>query len=241
MRYIPKNAEPDFMAGWKKGQLDNGLKLSYNAFPYKGKLNDILREEQRGICCYCQRRIDHYQDSSERGSHNEHLYPENRPSDPTSFARQLDYNNIFACCIDSKGHKDYEQYLRHCGESKGNDIIPELIKESDCSDYFRYNFKGEIVPNGKFYSWDEYVAHKDDLSGKVLEAFECVDKLNLNCITLVNYRWEMQSAMISAVKSWNPDRINSYISGMLNSKPYPELIDMRLQYLKERIKIVTGN
>lgn len=73
MRYICKQSEPEIMKEWKSAQEKENLTVRYDIFPHKNELNGILRPEQHGICCYCQRRIDHYQAPLERGSHNEHL------------------------------------------------------------------------------------------------------------------------------------------------------------------------
>ena len=74
MRYIPKQQEPAVMKEWKEEQVNHALPLCYDIFPEKKELNEILRSEQHSICCYCQRRIDHFQNPLEKGSHNEHLY-----------------------------------------------------------------------------------------------------------------------------------------------------------------------
>lgn len=232
MRYIPKQQEPAVMKEWKEEQVNHALPLRYDIFPRKKELNEILRSEQHSICCYCQRRIDHFQNPLEKGSHNEHLYPENRDGDPQSQTLQMDYDNIFACCIDSRGQEPSKQY---CGESKGNSIIPELIKDKHCSDYFRYNNIGEIVPNGEYLQWSEYVEYSRLLTGKIAEAYECIRILNLNATSLVLFRNEVRERFITMTKSFDIVRLKEFIDTYLGAQTHQELLDMKLQLMRQRI------
>ncbi len=235
MRYIKKGKEPDYMLAWKQDCADVGNEPLYKEFSYKEKLNDELRGMQHGICCYCQRRIDHFQGELLYGSHNEHLYPENRENDEMSRKFQMDFQNIYACCIDSRGHKKMEKRLRYCGEAKENNIIPHLIQERKCSDYFRYNILGEIIPNGSYNKWEEYEKREVELKGKILEAFKCIKVLNLNCITLVIHRNQVLQPFISIISKWPIDTLISYIRSYEDATIYQEFIAMKLQYMYKRL------
>ncbi len=235
MRYIHKQSEPEIMKEWKEAQMNENLPMRYDIFPHKNALNEILRLEQHGICCYCQRRIDHYQNPLDKGSHNEHLYPENRPNDDLSLARQMDYDNIFACCIDSKGREPSKQY---CGEVKGNKLIPELIKDTHCSDYFRYNNLGEIIPNGEFSQWTEYVEHSDSLTGKVADAYECIKILNLNTTSLLLFRNEVRERFMTMAKGLDVVRLKEFIESYQSAPTYQELVDMKLQLMRQRVAVL---
>lgn len=235
MRYIHKQAEPEIMKKWKEAQRNENLPIRYDIFPDKNALNEILRLEQHGICCYCQRRIDHYQNPLDKGSHNEHLYPENRPADALSLARQMDYDNIYACCIDSKGQEPSKQY---CGEVKGNRLIPELIKDTHCSEYFRYNNLGEIIPNGNYGQWAEYVEHSGSLVGRIADAYECIKILNLNTTSLLLYRNEVRERFMTMVKDFDTTKLKEYIESYQSAPTYQELLDMKLQLMRQRVALL---
>lgn len=235
MRYIHKQPEPKVMKEWKDTQTKAGLPVRYDIFPSKKELNEILRLEQHGICCYCQRRIDHYQKPIEKGSHNEHLYPENRLDDPQSLARQMEYDNIFACCIDSRGQEPSKQY---CGEAKGNSIIPELIKDVHCSDYFRYNNLGEIIPNGEYLQWSEYEENCKFLTGRVADAYECIKTLNLNAPSLVLFRNEVRERFITMAKGLDVSMLRKFIKSYQSASTCQELLDMKLQLMQQRIEVL---
>ena len=235
MRYVEKYTTLDYLESWKEDQKIVTKKLFYNDFPYKEKLNEDLRREQHNICCYCQRRINHFQGELSYGSHNEHLYPENVIGDEMSLELQLEYSNIYACCIDSRG---CEKKLQYCGEAKSNKIIPKLIQKRDCSRYFRYNILGEIIPNGDLDKWDDYVSAKLGLNGHIKEAFDCIETLNLNCITLKIFRYEVLQTFISVIYKWPVEKLEEYINSYEKSRDFQEFIDMKLQYMKNRLKSI---
>jgi hypothetical protein len=45
-------------------------------FTGKKELNDLLRTEQKYICCYCQQRVGKFKQNNNGNSHNEHLVPQ---------------------------------------------------------------------------------------------------------------------------------------------------------------------
>jgi uncharacterized protein (TIGR02646 family) len=196
MRYIPKGSEPDVIKDFKTIQQSAGLPATYNVFRDKSLLNQILRHEQHNICCYCQRRIDHYQGNKSTGAHNEHLYPQSK--DPGDGSVDLEYKNIFACCIVSKGQKEKSQ---HCGEAKGEKVIIGSITDSQCQDRFKYNLIGEILPNGPYNDWSEYIVNYNQLSQDQKKLVDEIKVLNLNCNSLV----EERKNVIESIALWAAD------------------------------------
>lgn len=232
MRYIEKGAEPVFMTEWKNSRNEAGQPLDYDSFNYKRELNDVLRQEQHGICCYCQRRIDHFQGDKTTGAHNEHLIPQKGPYG--DFSKQMDYGNLYACCIDSQGTKQKEKDKRHCGEAKGFDLIPPFIQDAKCADYFKYNVNGEILPNGDFDEWCDYLANESKLAGKVLEAYNTIKTLNLNCHFLVDDRRGDIVKLISILNSKDNASVVQMMSDFESRATYPRYIDMLLYYMKRK-------
>lgn len=119
MRYIHKsrNSQARTLLNKACRNLRNsGVKVIYDNFSDKKKLNNFLRAEQKNICCYCQRRIDHFQGDNEFGSHNEHFEPEGGPN--ARIDLQLSYENIYACCNKSKGLKRIYNIVENIREVK---------------------------------------------------------------------------------------------------------------------------
>ncbi|WP_369573040.1 retron system putative HNH endonuclease [Acidithiobacillus sp. IBUN Pt1247-S3] len=80
----------------------------YDNYADKAALRQALVAEQRGLCCYCQSRIQ----ATPVGMKIEHWqcqadHPE----------RQLDYSNLLGACLGGHGRPDREQ---HCDTRKGN-------------------------------------------------------------------------------------------------------------------------
>lgn len=227
MRYIQKDEEPDFMLEWKRLRLFAGQSLSYSDFNEKRRLNDLLRNEQHGICCYCEKPIDHFMMSKERGAHNEHLIPEK--GEYGDFSEQMDYYNIFACCIESSGRKKDSQ---HCGESKHDLLIYPFLQDVNCKQYFKYNVLGEIIPNGSYNTWTEYIQNEDKLEPLSQCAVEAIKILNLNCNSLVTDRKDDIDTIMRITISWDKKRKDIQISHWEHSSQFPRFIDMLEWFLK---------
>ena len=139
MRHFEKLAEPEDFASWKAAHpaatfKDLGRdKLFPGAQKARWALRNSLQAEQRGLCCYCETRIDN------GNFHVEHF----RPKDPDMFPMlQLVYDNLHACCR-KEAHGGADEY---CGHKKANDFSEQLISplEPDCSTHFQYDLNGGI-------------------------------------------------------------------------------------------------
>lgn len=188
-------------------------------------LNDQLRHEQGRICCYCQQRILQHNGDNATGSHNEHFYPED-----TNVPLQLDYENLYACCNRSKG---FEKRLQHCGEHKHNtQINTNLLRQRNCSDYFKYNVNGEILPVGPWTSTKEIPA-TDQLTPNQKIAMEYISVLNLNLDTLVHMRKSVIDDTLLMVGTMDKQRINTMVQNLnINKSEHPEFVDMIIYFCK---------
>lgn len=229
MRYIEKVDEPDFLIQYKEEEQKGGQVPNYEKFREKKKLNGKLRKEQHHICCYCQQRLTHYQGDRNGGAHNEHLIPQ--CEDKGDGLIDLDYNNIYACCIDSVG---YEYTKQHCGESKHETPIRGFITEENCSDFFKYNSLGEILPNGSFDKWDEYINNETALTGDIKDSFQTIRTLNLNCNKLVEDRKGDFFALISIINDLSKEEVQRTIANWKNDDQYFRFIDMLLYFMKKK-------
>lgn len=229
MRYIPKGQEPDIIKDFKTIQHSAGLPATYKIFRDKPLLNEILRNEQHKICCYCQRRIDHYQGNKNAGAHNEHLYPQSK--DPGDGSVDLDYNNIFACCIASKGQKEKSQ---HCGEAKGEKVITGFIRDPKCQDRFKYNLIGEILPNGSYDNWSEYIFNYTQLSQDQKELVEEIKVLNLNCNSLVEERKNVIESIVFWAINASGEEVNHQLELWKTANEFP-IFYSTIKYILSRI------
>lgn len=229
MRYIPKGPEPDIVRDFKAIQQSAGLPATYENFHDKRELNDILRAEQHNICCYCQRRIDHYQGNKDTGAHNEHLSPQ--CEDPGDGSVDLDNNNIFACCIVSKGLKKKSQ---HCGESKGNDLIVGSIKNPECQRLFKYNLIGEILPNGPYDGWDGYLSNYAQLPRGQQLIIDEIKILNLNCNSLVDERKKVIETIVCWAAVTPKENVISWLKTQVSLSEFPIFYSC-IKYILENI------
>lgn len=233
MRFIKKSHPPIFMSQWIDQRKAAGQSINYDEFDKKSQLNDLLRAEQHDICCYCQRRIDHFFASTpsdlKNAAHNEHLYPQN--GFEYSVQKQMEYDNLFACCTDSRNLKKNMQY---CGEHKGNDIVREFIKEVDCETKFRYTVSGEILPSQSSYkSWAECL-NDSQISGDAKDVQDCIRILNLNCHTLVADRKRCIDETLRFLMKKTENEVLQWVEKSLQSSQYPEYLSLKLQYIYGR-------
>ena len=230
MRYIIKRPSPSYIADWKATRVAAAQNLAYEEFDHKRQLNDDLREDQHHICCYCQQKITHFHGDNKSGSHNEHLVPENGPYG--NFALQMEYSNLFACCNTTAGMGKKEKSKRHCGDAKGDKPIRGFIKETRCSEHFKYNNLGEIIPNGSYRMFEEYKANRTTLTKDELDALEMLEVLNLNSTLLVNDRKKDFDRMLRILMRIPKATIDSKMIEFESNTHYPRYIDMLLYYMR---------
>ena len=132
MKYIEKGREPESFSNWKSLANEN-WQPTYNELSgqIKKDIKNTLIAEQGGICCYCERKLQ-YDDS-----HIEHLNPQSNSQE-----ERLNFDNLLCSC--QKKLKKGEP--RHCGNSKGDDILPITPLQIDCESKFKYNENGTIEP-----------------------------------------------------------------------------------------------
>nr|WP_321520898.1 retron system putative HNH endonuclease [uncultured Macellibacteroides sp.] len=231
MRYIKKKINSKASAlllNWIKERKKAKQSVLYSDFDRKEELNGYLRSEQKGICCYCQQPITHFQKDSYEGSHNEHFIPENgiygRPD------LQMEYMNIYASCNYSKGKKPSDQ---HCGEAKHDSKIDtNFLQKVSCHSYFKYNTIGEIVPSCPFLTIRDCEINHSKLTPSQQEAFKTIKVLNLNQTSLVALRKKEQTILFEILNKLSKDQINARIQLWNNSNTFPRFIDMLLYYMK---------
>lgn len=230
MRYIQKGADPQIMSDWIADKNSRNEALIYNSFTGKKELNDLLRNEQKYICCYCQQRINNFKQNNNGNCHNEHLVPQNGTNGNESL--QMEYSNIYASCSFSEGQEPSSQY---CGIAKGNNLIHSFIQDVACSSYFKYNTTGEIIPNSTIYkSYDEFIANEAILGANEKRALETIRTLNLNVSFLVVERKKLQTRLFKVLNVVPLARVQLKIQQFSNDQRFYPYIDMLLYYMNKK-------
>ncbi len=103
MRTIQKQREPASLTRHRRQP-----HADYDNYADKATLRQSLVAEQRGLCCYCQSRIQPTLD----GMKIEHWQCQ-----ADHAARQIDYSNLHGACQGGHGRPEREQ---HCDTRKGN-------------------------------------------------------------------------------------------------------------------------
>ena len=127
MRNIAKGGEPESLTLHRMSP-----HATYANYQAKAELRNFLVQEQRGLCCYCMRRIR----KEGGGTTTEHWHPQSRyPKE------QLDYKNLLATCSGITNG-----YL-HCDASKANKNLSgnPADPQDRVEERIRYKPNGEIA------------------------------------------------------------------------------------------------
>ena len=130
MRFILKGNEPKSFKIWK--ELENeDWKPTYSQLsnPEKKDVYNSLLKEQRGICCYCERELE------ENDYHLEHLNPQAHHC-----GDDLDFNNFLCSCLNKTAKGD----PLHCGQEKGDEVLPIDPLQTNCQQQFTFTGNGKI-------------------------------------------------------------------------------------------------
>lgn len=108
MRAITKGREPASLTAYRKAP-----DSYYGGYPAKDELRHSLVTEQRGLCCYCMRRIRPDRNLPEQDL----MKIEHWRSQSHYPSEQLDYQNLLGAC--PGGHRKTPR-LQHCDTRKGD-------------------------------------------------------------------------------------------------------------------------
>lgn len=161
MKFINKSSiEPSSLSDWKsQDKMYQRSKATWKRFrtvkgrEYKKEFTEDLINEQGGICCYCEQKLNI------NACHLEHLFPQSLDTFSISL---FDYQNLLCSCqLELKLGEP-----RHCGNSKGNNIIPITPLMPECESKFTFTEDGQI-------------SYTDKDSRKAIEYLKLdIDKLN---------------------------------------------------------------
>lgn len=166
MQYIQKQNTPPI--DWEKWFTTGNNKRSfdyatdYGSLRYIAEARQYLIDEQKGLCAYCQQKIN------SDNSSIEHIIPK-------EFNKELstNYFNLVAVCKTTP--KDSETQKYHCDKQKGSVLISPII--------FNSNSDVTKKSNSHFFRTgsDGQIRAKENLSDEVKKQVESfIDIVNLN-------------------------------------------------------------
>jgi uncharacterized protein (TIGR02646 family) len=195
MKYINKGKEPQTLQTLKNMAGRNFIPSFDNLPPnviYE-IINNLLLE-QGFLCCYCMNEIA--PDSAKLV----HFLPFKD--------EMLNYSNMYLAC-------NYSNHLppsqQHCYIKKESNLIPKYMADPQCSDYFRYNTLGEILPSGTFRTLKKCTDNYRKLTPVQQAVLSAIDILNLNSERLkdqrkalltqlaTSYRWATKAQVQQAI------------------------------------------
>jgi uncharacterized protein (TIGR02646 family) len=199
MKYIEKGQEPPSLSAFIKKNILANIYPSYSNLDKKviDDLSESLLKEQGYLCCYCMEEI------SLNSLRREHFLPQSRFKH-----EELNYSNLFAACNFSDGLPPDQQ---HCDIKKGNLLIPKYLSDPKCSDYFRYNRSGEILPYGSFKRYTDYYQNFHQLNAEQKTILSTIEVLNLNAERLKTKRKDFIFALIQSINGLEKEQIEQKI------------------------------
>jgi len=130
MRFIVKAGEPESFRVWKALENEDWIpSFDDLSNPEKRDVYAALIKEQKGICSYCERELEG------KDYHLEHLNPQ-----AANDGDDLDFNNFLCSCLNKTAKGD----PLHCGQEKGNEILPIHPLQPDCQQQFTFTGDGKI-------------------------------------------------------------------------------------------------
>lgn len=196
MKHILKSECPEGLAKYLKdnpdGTWDNFSDEAREAYKI---VQDIIKDDQLGICCYCETDFDISEQSYIKDFRVEHFYPKSKTLiRDTKKNAHLTWSNLLGCCHGgSKNHIDDDRYTSpnlHCDAIKNEhdwtQVILNPLTIAEDARIFTFDKDGSIKVSDQC---------PDEI--KVL-AQQSIDKLNLNEETyLLKARGKVRAELVN--------------------------------------------
>lgn len=205
MLRIVKGAAPPSLLACKK---QSEPAPTYAGFREVQALRDSLERDQRGLCCYCMRRIR----ATEQHMKVEHLRSQRRHP-----AQQLDWNNLLGACPDVAGARLADQT---CDSHKGDaDIALDPLTLPPQS--FSYTETGTLVARN--------AAHQSDVDETL--NLNCVALKQARRAVLDAIRKELRAEL--GAGAWTRAALERKLAVLASKRPLPPLFGM-IEFWLER-------
>lgn len=223
MKRVPEGAAPDALSKYVEKHPRGDPLHTWDAFctgtsDRKKALMTALFQNQKGICAYCEIRLDDPQvevNGVDRDIQVEHFHPqhdrENPPVPECDWA--LYWPNLYAGCLGStnKNIIDPRHYAestktlinRHCGDYKGGDVVDADIlnprKIPLLARVFKVFYRGENRDE-LWLAVNEDGCRSVALNPEVVR--NTIDAFNLNCKLLTKLRFAAMSAVRNKIRQY---------------------------------------
>lgn len=192
-------------------------KSSWSSFTGKDELTSNLSHIQKGLCAYCEIKIN-----SSLGTHIEHIQPKSIYHNLT-----FKYENLVLSCFSSENINKNDPTLS-CGHFKKSEYDPNLFispTDVNCNDYFTCTPLGKIEPKNSLNSND-----KD-------KAIYTRDILNLNSLRLIRLRANIIEEGFKIIQELQSDSasLKNFIDlefSIVNNKYLFPFINVRKEYFE---------
>jgi len=194
---------------------------SWSSFTGKDDLASNLKYIQKGLCAYCEIKIN----DPLIGYHLEHIKPKSKFNNKT-----FDYPNIILSCFSSDNLNSKDPSIS-CGHHKLSNFDENLFISpinQNCNDYFDYDLLGKIKPKNGLDAND------------IAKVTYTIDLLNLNSLRLVRKRNEIIDEGFKIIKELQSDieSLDNFLKlefEILNNEYIFSFINLRKQYFEELI------
>lgn len=222
MRRIAKQKEPPTLTEYRQGTPHP----TWDGYADKRSAQQALCEEQKSICCFCQRRIFPDEQPTDRALVRNmkiaHFVPRKSKAGQKDPALEVTWSNLFGVCMGGEGRATADE--QHCDTKQGN---AEL--HSELHPLF---LKPGMV---KFRRSGEVYSDQDEVNADLNQ------KLNLNARTPKAGRLAARDALIQLIEAkkpghWSAATISRRIDEIERQAPLEPYCDFLLFILKERLR-----
>ena len=228
MRRITKQKEPPTLTEYRQGTPHP----TWDGYADKRSAQAALYEEQKSICCFCQRRIVPDEQPTDRALVRNmkiaHFVPRKSAAGQKSPALEVTWNNLFGVCMGGEASEPGKQSLpadeQHCDTKQGNaELYPELNPLVLKPGIVKFRRSGVVYSDNQ--------AVDADLN----------QKLNLNARAPKAGRLAARDALIQLIEAnkpghWSAATILRRIDEIERQVPLSPYCDFLLFILKERLR-----
>jgi uncharacterized protein (TIGR02646 family) len=137
MRFLEKKGSPSFFEE-EKVRRNFSEKTMWKRFgnPYKQMLTSYIKQEQNGLCAYCECNID----INEAKIHLEHIKPQSKNPE-----FRWSYNNLVVSCVgyDDDKKKEKQSCGSHTHDNYEEEFFLNPVEVRDISTYFVFAIKAD--------------------------------------------------------------------------------------------------